>query len=116
MGESPPALLPTERRRSSRDLSKIIFDSENPEQFIRTVPAQSLLVLCDDIDLPLGTPRLRKSGSAGTHNGLKSITELLGIGIPLLRSEVYGQTGFTAPQPGDDVITPPQPNTGGFAI
>lgn len=46
----------------------------------------------------------------------RTITELLGNGIPLLRSEVYGQTGFSVPQEGDDVITPPQPNSGGFAI
>lgn len=32
-----------------------------------------LLVLVDDIDLPLGTVRIRPRGSAGGHNGLKSI-------------------------------------------
>jgi len=33
----------------------------------------SILVVYDDINLPLGTVRLRKSGSAGGHNGLRSI-------------------------------------------
>ncbi len=34
---------------------------------------RNLLVLYDDADLEIGTLRLRKSGSAGTHNGMKSI-------------------------------------------
>ena len=32
-----------------------------------------LIVLCDDIDLPLGSLRIREKGSAGTHNGMRSI-------------------------------------------
>jgi len=36
-------------------------------------PAHHLLVLVDDVALPLGTFRLRGAGSAGGHNGLKSI-------------------------------------------
>jgi PTH1 family peptidyl-tRNA hydrolase len=34
---------------------------------------QNLLVIYDDADLDIGRIRLRKSGSAGTHNGMKSI-------------------------------------------
>ena len=37
-----------------------------------------LLVVADDIDLPLGRIRLRRSGSAGGHNGLRSIIAALG--------------------------------------
>jgi PTH1 family peptidyl-tRNA hydrolase len=37
-----------------------------------------LLVVADDIDLPLGKIRLRRSGSAGGHNGLRAIIEALG--------------------------------------
>lgn len=44
-----------------------------------------VIVLCDDIDLPLGTLRLRASGSAGTHNGLKSVIEHIGEEFPRLR-------------------------------
>jgi PTH1 family peptidyl-tRNA hydrolase len=36
-------------------------------------PASDLLILSDDVAIPLGTFRLRGAGSAGGHNGLKSI-------------------------------------------
>ena len=37
-----------------------------------------LIVVSDDIDLPVGRLRIRKGGSAGGHNGLKSIIERVG--------------------------------------
>lgn len=40
--------------------------------------ADDLLVVSDDIDLPVGKIRIRKGGSAGGHNGLKSIIERTG--------------------------------------
>jgi PTH1 family peptidyl-tRNA hydrolase len=39
---------------------------------------RSLIVISDDLALPFGTIRLRARGSAGGHNGLKSIIALLG--------------------------------------
>jgi PTH1 family peptidyl-tRNA hydrolase len=39
---------------------------------------EDLLVLVDDVNLPLGTVRLRASGSSGGHNGLESVEEALG--------------------------------------
>jgi PTH1 family peptidyl-tRNA hydrolase len=37
-----------------------------------------LIVVYDDIDLPLGKLRIRPNGSAGTHNGMRSIVQILG--------------------------------------
>lgn len=42
------------------------------------IAPENLLVVSDDIALPFGALRLRPRGSAGGHNGLKSIVELLG--------------------------------------
>jgi len=42
------------------------------------VEPEELLVVLDDVDLPLGRIRVRASGSGGTHNGLKSVVEQLG--------------------------------------
>ena len=40
-------------------------------------PARDLLILVDDFAIPTGTFRLRSEGSAGGHNGLKSIESAL---------------------------------------
>ena len=42
------------------------------------LPVENLLVISDDLNLPFGTLRLRKGGSAGGHNGLTNITEMIG--------------------------------------
>jgi PTH1 family peptidyl-tRNA hydrolase len=47
---------------------------------------ENILVIYDDMDLPLGKLRLRPSGSAGGHNGMKSIISHLGTqNFPRLR-------------------------------
>ena len=53
--------------------------------YYRIEPAD-LLIVYDDVDLPFGKLRARASGSAGTHNGMRSIVESLGTtGFPRLR-------------------------------
>ena len=42
------------------------------------IPVENLIVISDDLNIPFGTLRLRKNGSAGGHNGLTNITELIG--------------------------------------
>jgi PTH1 family peptidyl-tRNA hydrolase len=42
------------------------------------IPDENLLVIADDIALPLGALRLRKKGGAGGHNGLQDIIDHLG--------------------------------------
>ena len=41
-------------------------------------PPERLIVLYDDIDLPVGALRIRASGSAGTHNGMRSVIACVG--------------------------------------
>jgi len=41
------------------------------------IPLENLLVLVDDLNLPFGTIRIRKQGSAGGHNGLRHIEQVL---------------------------------------
>lgn len=42
------------------------------------IPQENMLVIYDDIDLPPGKVRVRKSGGPGTHNGMRSIAQQLG--------------------------------------
>jgi PTH1 family peptidyl-tRNA hydrolase len=50
------------------------------------LPLDHILIICDDINLPFGTVRLRASGSPGGHNGLENIEQLLGTpAYPRLR-------------------------------
>ncbi len=37
------------------------------------ISVEDIIIICDDIDIPFGTIRIKKKGSSGTHNGLKSI-------------------------------------------
>lgn len=42
------------------------------------IPADCVLVITDDINLPFGKIRIRRKGSDGGHNGLKNINQVLG--------------------------------------
>ncbi len=64
------------------------------------IPSDKLLIIYDDINLPLGKLRLRVRGSAGGHNGIKSIIEALGSEeFPRLR------IGIGRPSTGQDQIS-----------
>jgi PTH1 family peptidyl-tRNA hydrolase len=52
--------------------------------FYKVHPAD-VLVVVDEVQLPLGKLRLRPSGSAGGHNGLKSVIGMIGAEFPRLR-------------------------------
>ena len=71
-------------------------DSIAPIVKYHNASAADLLVVQDDIDLPVGRMRLRKGGSSGGHNGIKSVVERLGtqdfvrlkLGVGKNRSDV----------------------------
>ena len=53
---------------------------------------ENLVVIYDDIDLPTGTVRIRKKGSAGTHNGMRSIVyDLQSDQFPRIRIGIGAQ-------------------------
>lgn len=61
------------------------------------LPPESVLVIYDDMDLPLGKLRLRLSGSAGGHNGMKSaIAHLSTQNFPRLRIGIGRPQGATS--------------------
>lgn len=49
------------------------------------ISTSNVLVVYDDLDLPLGSIRLRQKGGSGGHNGMKSIIRHLGNDFPRLR-------------------------------
>lgn len=53
---------------------------------------EDLVIIYDDIDLPMGNLRIRKKGSAGTHNGMRSIIyDLQDDGFPRVRIGIGGE-------------------------
>ena len=57
---------------SGLSASALVHELEIP------IPSQDLIVIYDELDLPLGTIRIRERGSANGHNGVKSISGALG--------------------------------------
>lgn len=64
-------------------------------------PLENLTIIYDDLDLPLGTIRIRDKGSAGTHNGMKSVIQELGTEeFKRIRIGIEGR-GVTSPEQQD---------------
>ncbi|WP_184619350.1 aminoacyl-tRNA hydrolase [Thermosipho japonicus] len=61
------------------NLSGEIFNHLNKEDF------SDIIVIYDDVNLPLGKIRIRKSGSSGGHNGIKSLINYLGEDFKRIR-------------------------------
>lgn len=60
------------------------------------IPADHVLVISDDVSLPVGKLRIRGGGSAGGHNGLKNIIQHLGTDrFPRIK------VGVGSPRPGE---------------
>ena len=66
------------------------------QRYFKIRPA-NLMVIYDEIDLPLGTIRLREKGGSGGHNGMKSIIEHLGTDFPRMRLGVGRPPGAMDP-------------------
>jgi len=64
------------------------------------LPVGDLIVLVDDVDLPLGSLRIRPHGSAGTHNGMKSV-------IGALQADEFGRVrmGAGPARPIEDLVS-----------
>jgi peptidyl-tRNA hydrolase, PTH1 family len=66
-----------------------------------------MLILSDDVALPLGTIRIRPGGSHGGHNGLRSIIDTLGTeGFPRLRCGINSDQYGNAADLADFVLAP----------
>lgn len=78
---------------SSGDCARKLTD------FYKLTPATQLLVIVDDLDLPLGEIRVRKNGGPGTHNGMRSLVQALGENFPRVR------IGLGQPLHGEDLAT-----------
>jgi PTH1 family peptidyl-tRNA hydrolase len=68
------------------------------------VPPERLVVVLDEVALPIGSIRIRRSGSAGGHKGLQSVLDCLGTNeVPRMRLGVRGEN-FQPGEPKDDYV------------
>jgi PTH1 family peptidyl-tRNA hydrolase len=68
------------------------------------VPLERLVVVLDEVALPVGSIRIRRAGSSAGHKGLQSVIDCFGTDdIPRLRLGVRGET-FRPGEPKDDYV------------
>ena len=90
------------------------------------IPPENVIVLHDELDLPLGKIRIKQGGGANGHNGLKDIDQMvgpdywrirLGIGHPGMKEQVHGHvlSRFTKDEQ-DEVVKVMQALGNNFAL
>ena len=67
---------------------------------------KDVIVVYDEVDLPLGTIRIRQSGGSGTHNGMRSIVSAIGEGFPRVRVGVAPAELREVPDLAEYVLSP----------
>ena len=67
---------------------------------------KDVIVVFDEVDLPLGTIRIRQSGGSGTHNGMRSIVSAIGEGFPRIRVGVAPAQLREVPDLAEYVLSP----------
>lgn len=72
-------------------------DAVGPLANYYRIDPQAVLVVYDELDLPLGTLRLREQGGSGGHNGMKSVIQHLGNNFPRLRLGIGRPPGRMPP-------------------
>ena len=87
-GKRGVLLLPTTFMNSSGDAVRKCVQAFN-------VPVDQMMVVCDDVALPIGTMRIRSKGGTGGHNGLKSIQAHL-------NTEYYARLRIGVSPPGNE--------------
>ncbi len=88
-------------------------ESVQPLAHFYKIPVEQILVACDDLDIPFDTLRIRKTGTSGGQNGIKSIIERLGtqqvnrirIGIGRPPGKMNPADYVLSAFKGEDVIT-----------
>lgn len=88
-------------------------DSVVPLAHFYKIPTERVLIVCDDLDIPLGSLRLRKAGSSGGQNGMKHILQRFGtqeinrvrVGIGRPPGRMNPADYVLLPFKGDEVIT-----------
>ena len=74
-------------------------------QFFK-IPPENLIVLHDDLDLPMGKPRIRVRGGHGGHKGIRSIVEALGSDNFVRFKMGIGRPSRPGQDPADFVLEP----------
>ena len=71
---------------------------------------KDVIVVFDEVDLPLGVIRIRQSGGSGTHNGMRSIVSAIGDGFPRIRVGVAPAELREVPDLAEYVLSPFDPS------